>query len=121
MNNTLPGIKWVKMPAAMFLTHLSVSAKLIRMLNLAYCMSLYDSSFGTEGQKRELLDLKKRASARASNCENIFYHMKQRGEQTTQGIPFSLISRSVVFIACLGPCLVFGNVSSECYHLLCTK
>ena len=72
MNNSLFRIKWVKMPAAMFSTHLSVSAKLIRMLNLEYCMSLCDSSFGAEGQKRELLDLKKRASARASNCENIF-------------------------------------------------
>ena len=45
---------------------LSVSAKLIRMLNLAYCMSLSDSSFGPEGQKRELLDLTKRASARGT-------------------------------------------------------
>ena len=72
INNTLSRMKWVKMPAAMFSTHLSVSAKLIRMLNLAYCMFLSDSAFGTEGQKRELLDLKKRASARASNCEKIF-------------------------------------------------
>ena len=55
-------IKWVKMPEAM----LSVSAKLIRMLNLAYWMSLFDSSFGPEGQKRELLDLRKRASARGT-------------------------------------------------------
>ena len=62
----------MKMPAAMFSTRLRVSAKLIRTLNLAYCMFLSDSSFGTEGQKRELLDLKKRASARASNCEKIF-------------------------------------------------
>ena len=55
-------ITWVKMPEAM----LSVSAKLIRMLNLAYCMSLSDSSFGPEGQKRELLDLRKRGSARGT-------------------------------------------------------
>ena len=52
----------MKMPEAM----LSVSAKLIRMLNLAYCLSLSDSSFGPEGQKRELLDLRKRASARGT-------------------------------------------------------
>ena len=46
---------------------LSVSAKLIRRLNLAYYgMSLSDSSFGPEGQKRELLDLRKRASARGT-------------------------------------------------------
>ena len=52
----------MKMPEAM----LSVSAKLIRMLNLAYCMTLSDSSFGPEGQKRELLDLIKYASARGT-------------------------------------------------------
>ena len=52
----------MKKPEAM----LSVSAKLIRMLNLAYCMSLSDSSFGPEGQKRKLLDLRKRASARGT-------------------------------------------------------
>ena len=52
----------MKMPEAM----LSVSAKLIRMLNFAYCMSLPDSSFGPEGQKHELLDLRKRASARGT-------------------------------------------------------
>ena len=63
---TMQGIPWVKIRAAMFSTHLSVSAKLVRMLNLAYCMSLSDSSFGPEGQKRELLDLRKRASARGT-------------------------------------------------------
>ena len=52
----------MKMPEAM----LSVSAKLIRMLNLAYCRTLSDSSFGREGQKRELLDLRKHASARGT-------------------------------------------------------
>ena len=52
----------MKMPEAM----LSVSAKLIRMLNLAYCMTLSDSSFGREGKKRELLDLRKQSSARGS-------------------------------------------------------
>ena len=50
------------MPEAM----LSVSAKLIRMLNLVYCMTLSDSSFGPEGQKRELLDLIKYTSARGT-------------------------------------------------------
>ena len=63
---TMQGIPWVKIRAAMFSTHLSVSAKLVRILNLAYCMSLSDSSFGPEGQKRELLDLRKRASARGT-------------------------------------------------------
>ena len=81
------------MPSAMFSTHPSVSAKLIRRLNLAYCLSLSDSSFGPEGQKRELLDVRKRASARPATVKTFFYHMKQRGEQTTQGIPFSLISQ----------------------------
>ena len=52
----------MKMPEAM----LSVSAKLIRMLNLAYCMTLSDSSFDREGQKRELLNLRKHASARGT-------------------------------------------------------
>ena len=52
----------MKMPEAM----LSVSAKLIRMLNLAYSMTLSDSSFGREGQKRELLDLRKHASVRGT-------------------------------------------------------
>ena len=54
------------MPEAMFSTGLSVSAKLIVGLNLAYSMSLSGSSFGPEGQKRELLDLRKRASARGT-------------------------------------------------------
>ena len=87
------------MPAAMFSTHPSVSAKLIRRLNLAYCLSLSNSSFGPEGQKRELLDLRKRASARPATVKTFFYDMKQRGEQTTQGIPFSLISRLFLLLA----------------------
>ena len=64
------------MPAAMFSTHLSVSAKLIVGLNSAYCMYLSDSSFGPEGQKRELLDLGKRASARPATVKTFFHHMK---------------------------------------------
>ena len=51
----------MKMPEAT----LSVSAKLVRMLNLAHC-ALSDSSFGPEGQKRELLDRRNRASARGT-------------------------------------------------------
>ena len=62
MNSTFISDKMGKMPAAI----LSVSAKLIKRLNLAYCMSLTDSSFGPEGQKRELLDLRKHASARGT-------------------------------------------------------
>ena len=64
------------MPAAIFSTHLSVSAKLIVGLILAYSMSLSDSSFGPYGQKRELLDLRKRASARPATVKTFFYHMK---------------------------------------------
>ena len=66
MNNTFISDKWMKMPEAMFSTHLSVSANLIVGLNLAYSMSLSGSSFGPEGQKRELLDLRKRGSARGT-------------------------------------------------------
>ena len=58
----------MKMPEAM----LSVSAKLIRMLNLVYCMTLSDSSFGPEGQKRELLDLIKYASASQGHPTTVF-------------------------------------------------
>ena len=92
----------MNVPAAMFSTHLSVLAKLIRRLNLAYCLSLSDSSFGPEGHKRELLDLRKRASARPAGLATVktfFYHMKQRGEQTTQEISFSLISRLFLLLA----------------------
>ena len=66
MYNTFISDKWMKMPEAMFSTHLSVSAKLIVGLNLAQCLSLSDSSFGPEGQKRELLDQRKRPSARGT-------------------------------------------------------
>ena len=66
MSNSFISDKWIKMPEAMFSTHVSVSAKLIVGLNLAHCMSLSGSSFGPEGQKRELLDLRKRASARGT-------------------------------------------------------
>ena len=52
---------------------LSVSAKLIVGLNLAHCMSLSGSSFGPEGQKRELLDLRKRASTRGTQ---LFFSVK---------------------------------------------
>ena len=76
MNNTFISDKWMKMPEAMFSTHLSVSAKLVRRLNLTYCLSLCDSSFGPEGQKRELLDLRKRASAKPATVKTFFYHMK---------------------------------------------
>ena len=53
MNSTLISDTMGKMPAAMLLKCLSEA---YWKLNLAYCMSLTDSSFGPEGQNRELLD-----------------------------------------------------------------
>ena len=74
MNNTFISDKWMKIPEAMFSTHLSVLAKLVGRLNLTYCLSLCDSSFGPK--KRELPDLRKRASARPATVKTFFYHMK---------------------------------------------
>ena len=97
-------IKWVIMQL-MFLKYLRVSAQLIRSLNLAHCMSWSD--FKVKNVSR-LIRLRNRPSA---TVKAFFHHMKQRGEQTMQGLPTSLICRLFV-------CLVIGSyllIAFECY------
>ena len=66
MNNTFISDKMAENARSNVFDASKCLSEAYRKLNLAYCMSLSDSSFGPEGQKRELLDIRKRASVRGT-------------------------------------------------------